>query len=635
MPLRPKLNKERWKPNGSAISEKGLNPQSTSTNSSVPPGAAKKNDPETVNGSSERKIQNPESINSVVPRHKVKTETIVNHNVKHAENNKTSGKFATGSQVTQGSSETPLKEKKSTNEQSPMGEPSASPSSGGDLSIGITSNSQKSKASHHQGYNLDFKELGADDVPKGHVPVLNWNYNAVIDAETSQQVFASGDKFHHVAVYKPLCIEADTGQAIRFSGKRVCGGYNRTAGWMIQYCSVLRKSLPKEILLNMKSDDETKQWLDDNRSQIRWVGGLTILQVMEKNCGNIAHFAGRILMLQHIVDNIAAYAAPPSIVENILILPTWDIMKRFLYPHNYEYWHKSVFSALVAPAKFFIGTLGNFIYRESKVSFSGLPRVQLLHNFSMTGSAEQEKKFVCFRRAVVPGFLKGRFFADDREYPSKQPSLQTSMTGAPHIPRDSLRFREKVRALYHSSPYLPQTQKEVVFLDRNGSRRVLDESSKSKVVHLFQNVSLEKGYRFKIVSFDNMPFKEQYETMTAASIAIGIHGANLVNTMFMPPLSVLFELFPFGFEHDMYINGGNSGLKYFKYQMQTGLPFNGPKQFRTVEQCIKLSHECKVHFRDSTLQVTANDLEEMERILREAVRWCDDQPAVSHHQGIS
>lgn len=483
-----------------------------------------------------------------------------------------------------------------------------------------------SKPEEEYDYSLEFKDLGETDVPKDHVAVLDWNYESVIDPATTEQIFASGNKLHHVAAYKPLCIESATGEAISFAGKRVCSGFNRTSGWMIRYCDVLKNSLLRENLLKIKAEEKPKEWLKEKESSIQWVEGLTVLQIMEKNCGNIAHFSGRILMLQHIVDNIAAYASPPSRVENILILPTFDIMKRFLYPHNYDFWHKSVFSALVAPAKFTIGTLGNFLYREEKIPYAGIPRVQLLHNFSLSRGPAQGKDYVCFRRVVVPGFLKGRFFADDIEYPSKKPSLQSSSVGAPRIPRDSLRFRERISAFFNHSPHFSGMQKEIVFLDRNGARRVMNEEAKSNVVHMFQSVSSEKGYKFKLVSFNNMTFKEQYEAMKGASIAIGIHGANLVNAMFMPPLSVLIELFPFGFMHDMYANGGNSGLKYYKYQMQTGLPFNGPKQFRSVEQCIQLSHDCKVHFRDSVLQVTADDLKAMEKMLRQAIDWCDERP---------
>lgn len=474
-------------------------------------------------------------------------------------------------------------------------------------------------------YSNEFKDIEANDpsLPKDHVPLLDWNYEAVVNPKTAEQIFGVGNKLDHVAAYKPLCINPTSEEAIVFAGKRVCSGFNRTAGWLWHYCNVMKESLKKEYLLAVSSEERSKEWLQEKASSIHWVNGLTILQVLEKNCGNIAHFSGRALMLHHILENIAAYAAPPSAIENILIVPTYHIMKRFLYPHNYGFWHKSLLTSLAAPAHFTIGTLGNFLYREHKESYNGTQRVQLLHNFSIGGSVAEGKEYVCFRRAIVPGYLKARFFVDDAEYPSKKPSLQSSVAGAPHIPRDSLRLRERVSAVFHQTPRFSGMRKEVVFLDRSGSRRVFAPDTKVQIIELFQRVAVEKGYTFKVVSFNNMTFKEQYNTMEGVALAVGIHGANLVNTMFMPPLAVLIELFPFGFMHEMYINGGNAGLKYFKYQMATGLPFKGPKTYQSVEQCIKYNQDCKVHYRDSVLQVTQTDLTAMEALLREAMTWCD------------
>lgn len=478
-------------------------------------------------------------------------------------------------------------------------------------------------------YTQEFHDLTTNEVPKDHLPVLTWNYKAVLDPNIPEQIFGLGDKLDHVAVYKPLCINTADETAFMFEGKPVCGGFNRTEGWLIQYCSVMRESLHKEYLLQVQREAKPRSWLVENKAKIRWVEGLTVLQVLEKNCGNIAHFSGRILLLQHIIDNIAAYAAPPSRIMNVLVLPTFHIMKRFLYPHNYEFWHKTLLAALVAPSNFTIGTLGNFLYRDLKPRMDGLAMVQLLHNFSMQGSGDEdkEKQYVCFRRAVVPGYLKARFFVNDMEYPSTKPSLQSTAKDAPQVPRDSLRMRERVSALVEQSVKFAGRKKEIVLLDRNGSRRVFSPESRVNVLAMLKKVADEKGYNFKVVGFDKMTFQQQYDVMKSVSVAIGIHGANLVNTMFMPPLAVLFEVFPYGFHHEMYVNGGNAGLKYFSYRMKEGVLFEGPKVYRSVEQCIKLNQKCKVHYRDAVLQVGSEDLAEMERLLREAVDWCDALPS--------
>lgn len=472
-------------------------------------------------------------------------------------------------------------------------------------------------------YEKEFRDLDVSDVPEGHVPVLTWNYKSVLDKDLPEHIFGLGNKLDHVAVYKPLCIDTTTEKAFSFRGETICSGFNRTYGWLVQYCSVMKETLRKEYLLDIQRETQEKSWLEDNASSIQWVEGLTVLQVLEKNCGNIAHFAGRILLLEHIINNIQAYAAPPSLLMNILVVPTFHIMKRFQFPHNYEFWHKTLFNALIAPSQYIMGTLGDFLSRDSKPRVSRAPLVHLLHNMSTENGPDASKKYVCFRRALIPGYLKARFFINDVEYPSKFPSLQSTAKDAPTVPRDSLRMREKVSALVDSNPQISKRRKEIVLLDRTGSRRVFGPEAREQVLGMINKVAEEKGYTFNITSFDKMRFEDQYAIMKKVSIAVGIHGANLVNTMFMPPLSALIELFPFGFKHEMYMNGGNAGLKYYSYQMKNGEQFKGPKVYRSVEQCIRFSKECKMHYRDAALQVEAEDLAEMERILRKGIAWCD------------
>lgn len=485
----------------------------------------------------------------------------------------------------------------------------------------------------NQDFSKAFGDLNPKDVPENYLPILSWNYEAIMHSETSEQIFGLGNKLDHVAAYKPLCLDIENQNAFMFEGQTKCSGFNRTTGWLIQYCTRMQESVRKEYLLEVQRERKARVWLTEHASEIRWVEGLTVLQVLEKNCGNIAHYAGRMLMLQHILENVMAYAGPPSQVMNVLIVPTFHIMKRFLYPGNYEFWHKNLLQALIAPSTYTIGTLGNFLYRSSKPRDGKAALVQLLHNFSTNGSGEENKKYVCFRRAIVPGFLKARFFVNDIEYPSTKPSLQSSKEGAPIVPRDSLRMRERVSALFDQTPAFAKKEKEIMLLDRTGSRRVFGNETRDKVLAMMAKVAKEKDYKFTVTNFQNMKFTEQYQVMKKVSIAVGIHGANLVNTMFMPPLSVLLEIFPYGFRHEMYVNGGNAGLKYMSHMMKEGAPFEGPNHYKTVDQCIKLNQQCKVHYRDATLEVSDGDMADMERLLKQAIDWCDALPSSSGGSG--
>jgi hypothetical protein len=474
-----------------------------------------------------------------------------------------------------------------------------------------------------------FKDLDPNEVPAEQYPLLSWNYSAVLDPNTAGQYFslARGD---HVATFKPLCLLPKLDKVVTKTNLRVCSGFNRTAGWMIQYCDTVEDAFHKESLLQRASSDELgskepSEWIDeqDAASNVHWIDGLTIFHLYDRSCGNIAHFAGRALFLQHVIDNVQAYSAPPHKIENIVILPNADVMKRFRYPHNYGHWHNTLFRAIITPASYTIGTLGNFIYRTGRAPYNGTPRVQLVYDLSLAGSNLKDDRVICFRQAIVPGFLKSRFFVDDKEYPSTKPSLQSKLKGAPVISRDAIRLRERVGALLHRTTAIKPLSKRIIFVDRNGKRRNIPRQVKNGLFELLKAAAELRGYKFEVVTFDNMTFAEQVSAIEEAGVVIGVHGANLVNAMFMPPLSVLFELFPFKFTHGMYEEGGAAGLKYFSYQVSNGVPFLTAKKFKDAEQCIRFDHECKVHYRDAALEMKEEDLKAIAQILEKAMDWCE------------
>lgn len=380
----------------------------------------------------------------------------------------------------------------------------------------------------------------------GDTDELRWNYDAVKDVTTSRQYFMLSAR-DEVATFKPLCINSKTQKVVLMDEKRVCGGFNHTDEWFNSNCNIIERSLIAESGLELEPlhGQTPRAWLDEQeeRDNVQWIDGLTVLQLYDRGCGNIAHFVGRATMLQHVLDNINVYSPPPHRIENILILPTYHIMKRFVYPHNYAHWHKGFLQAVLAPAEYVIGALGTFLTRISNEPYDGTPRTHLLHNFSMSGSSKPDGSVICFREAVVPGFFKGRYFAGDREFPSEpaEASQPSKLATVPSVPQDALRMREMVDRFIHNSSALPTMERRIVFLDRGGKRRAIPVEQKQKLFHMIKHAAESKQFTFEVVSFDNMVFKDQVKSIETASIAVGVHGANLVNTIFMvglPPLLV-------------------------------------------------------------------------------------------------
>lgn len=365
---------------------------------------------------------------------------------------------------------------------------------------------------------------------------LHWNYDQVLDPKTPRQYFMLAAR-DHVAAFKPLCINSETQKVVTMKEPRVCGGFNHTSDWLTKNCDTIERSHTAESNLDMDSvDAQTAQaWLaeQEEKQNVHWVEGLTVLQLYDRGCGNIAHFVGRATMLQHVLDNIHVYAAPPHRVQNIVIVPTFHVMKRFLHPARYGSWHETFMRAMLAPSDYTIGTLAS-VARGGAPGGPGeeAPRAHLLHNLSTAGGGVQGgRTVVCFRQAVVPGFFKGRYFAGDREYPA------AAGPGARTGPRDAARMRERVGAVLRNSLARAKMERRVVFLDRGGKSRVIPGAQKERLFAMIKGAAAHRRFSFEVVSFDKMPFREQVAAVDSAAVAIGVHGANLVNTMFMVSIS--------------------------------------------------------------------------------------------------
>lgn len=79
-----------------------------------------------------------------------------------------------------------------------------------------------------------------------------------------------------------------------------------------------------------------------------------------------------------------------------------------------------------------------------------------------------------------------------------------------------------------------------------------------------------------VLQESNTSFSEQVDMYKKSGIVVGIHGANLVNVMFMHAFSALVEL-----ANDntvCYIRGMNSGLAYWHYV---------PRRVATVEEWLR------------------------------------------------
>ena len=143
------------------------------------------------------------------------------------------------------------------------------------------------------------------------------------------------------------------------------------------------------------------------------------------------------------------------------------------------------------------------------------------------------------------------------------------------------------------------------------SKRRFGIMTKAWFGKLVYSLATEMGFEVQEVSFNKqMPMKEQVGQLRNAGVVTGIHGANFVNTMFMPPGGALVEMFPYRYARAYYMNGGNAGLRYSFHVTRSG-----------KDQGCSWSPNCFLKYRESRMDFDSTDKRQTEAVLRKAMLY--------------
>ena len=105
---------------------------------------------------------------------------------------------------------------------------------------------------------------------------------------------------------------------------------------------------------------------------------------------------------------------------------------------------------------------------------------------------------------------------------------------------DSVRFVDRIVDLFRRAAYARYRSSKrknwvTILARRTRCRRIMNLSEMKKMIRSFHR-------KVEVVSFELTSFKYQVDTMRNTDILISIHGAALVNIVFMQPGSTLIEL---------------------------------------------------------------------------------------------
>jgi len=145
------------------------------------------------------------------------------------------------------------------------------------------------------------------------------------------------------------------------------------------------------------------------------------------------------------------------------------------------------------------------------------------------------------------------------------------------------------------------------------SRRRLNAWGEATLRTLLPALAAEYHWAYVATSFSGaQPLAEQVAAVRHTGVAVGVHGANLVNAQFLPATGALFELFPYRYVRWYYMAGGNAGLRYSYHTAAVG-----------VDRDCATDSWCFYHYRESVLRLRAADMVTVEARLRAAVEWVE------------
>lgn len=237
---------------------------------------------------------------------------------------------------------------------------------------------------------------------------------------------------------------------------------------------------------------------------------------------------------------------------------------------------------------------------------------------------DYKRDFQCIRKGILLGD-EGRvdsfpFLNDTNIWNVSQ---HESDSHWPDIPESSLWLRN---AIYNANGFgdaarfdgpgvsnfrsIPVPPKRIAYLQRSPfSPRRLTPSGSKWLEDTLHDLAAKHGFEVRYVRFrKEMAFKDQVAQVRDVGLAVGLHGANMVNTMFMPAGAAMFELFPWRYVRYYYAAGLNSGLRYSYHEPENG-----------VDKHCNFDKYCFMRYRESVIYLSEVDRQRVRRRIEKAL----------------
>lgn len=287
---------------------------------------------------------------------------------------------------------------------------------------------------------------------------------------------------------------------------------------------------------------------------------------LEESVTNVAHWTGKLGIMTHIIQRSRKYAGKKEGFDRVIVDAN-DNENVFKLMANENTWQGGSLRLLFPNYDVYL--LPAVLDNRKELSYFPTGRQAL---FIVNGiSSFSGTRGLCLERMVTTGNLHGRFFISDTEitqspdldYLSMEDKLHTVSSDARFFKKaahKSIRTRDLKNGLIEDS----STNRKLVYMARACCRRIFHPTAEKIIRSTLHKFCKQNNFDFFEVAGENMTFHEQAKTSLNADIAVGLHGANLVNSMFLKEHGTLIEMMIQGIGHILFQNGGGSITGYEK-----------------------------------------------------------------------
>ncbi|KAI0567279.1 Glycosyltransferase 61 [Gracilaria domingensis] len=342
----------------------------------------------------------------------------------------------------------------------------------------------------------------------------------------------------------------------------------------------------------------TKTYENPRHHAVEWKSEFAIIVPKYNWSYNICHYNRIWNFIMYVIRNLHIFVPDADQIKHI------DVLFRSGYKYN-QHWH--------------VGIRNNTLpYLERQVGKS-ISVSKIRYDYL--------RDYQCVRRSILLG-REARIdaFPFFNDTPVWRPEDLISDSHWPVIPQDALWLRNAVLTEaglgslatsvvdgVEQFEHIRLPPRRVGFLERSPrSKRRLTPSGKMWLENTLEELCKKHGMEYKHIRTSGaMSFKEQVNQLQSIGLAVGIHGANMVNTVFMPTAGALFEIFPWRYVRYYYASGSNSGLRYSFHEPERGYDRN----------CSFTSPTCFMKYRESVIYLTESDREVIHKRLESAIMY--------------